>query len=516
MVVTVEAQATRVGVDALRTGGNAVDAAVAVTFALAVTHPSAGNLGGGGFWLIHVPPDDAYSLDFRETAPSLVDRSAFELMLRSGGGGPLSVGIPGTVAGIFEAHRRFGRLPWNLLVEGATRLALQGHLVSPGTATALRKAWSSLTLNNNKVREQLVGRGQRAPTAGELARRLALGRTLETIGRLGRDGFYQGKVAESIVAALGPGATLTVDDLARYQPRWREPRQLRFRGLLVKTMPLPSAGGAALTEELTMLQQHSLSRVTYGSAEHLHLLLEIERRGDHDRLLTVTDPDRLSDVQLRLLETRYLDPDGWKMSPIDPRHASTSLSTLPLEAITESDNTTHFSIVDANRMIVSATVTLSAAFGSGIATDTGIILNNTLASFARSGANEIHSGQRTVSSMAPTLVYDSNGPVLVLGTPGGDTISSTLLEVLSNLVDFDLPLSAAVDAPRVHQSYYFDRATFEAARPIRRQIRQRLQAMGHVVVPKWRKQGDVKCVLLTDDAMWGYSDSREGGLALAP
>ncbi len=515
MVVTVDTQATHVGVAVLQAGGNAVDAAVAVTFALAVTHPSAGNLGGGGFWLIHKHPDRIYALDFRETAPQHLDHARFKSMESSGGRGPDSVAIPGTVAGLFEAHRRFGTLPWNRLLEAAIDLAQNGHKVSLGEATAIRKSWSLIS-QNATLQGQLALPNHRPPQAGAQVMRPALARTLETIRDAGRDGFYREAIADSVVQALGTNGLITARDLAEYQPRWRTPREFRYRNFSIRTMPLPSAGGVALTEGLTFLNQQALARMTWGSAQHLHLLLETQRRADYDRLLFATDPDRLSVADLQRHEMRYLDAHTWDQFPIDPKHATTELGPVAPEQPHESDNTTHFSVVDADRNIVSATVTLSSPFGSMVATTTGIVLNNALASFSLSSENQARPSQRTTSSMSPTLVYDTTGPVLVLGSPGGDTIPSTLMQIVSNVIDFQMPLTAAVDAPRVHQSYMPDRASFELKRPIRMSVRQRLKAMGHRLEPRGSKQGDAKCILLTDEAAWGYADPREGGLAEAP
>jgi gamma-glutamyltranspeptidase/glutathione hydrolase len=419
------------------------------------------------------------------------------------------------VAGLFEAHRRFGTLPWNRLLEAAIYLARTGHKVSVGEATSIRKSWSLIS-QNDALRDQLALPNHQPPQSGAQLKRLALARTLETIRDAGRDGFYRGAIADSVVQALGTNGLITARDLAEYQPRWRTAREFRYRDFLIRTMPLPSAGGVALTEELTFLNQQPLARMTWGSAQHLHLLLETQRRADHDRLLSVTDPDRLSAADLQRHEMRYLDAHSWDQYPIDPNHATTELGPVAANRPHESDNTTHFSVADADRNIVSATVTLSSPFGSMVATTTGIVLNNALASFSLSGENQARPGQRTTSSMSPTLVYDSTGPVLVLGSPGGDTIPSTLMQIVSNVIDYQMPLTAAVDAPRVHQSYMPDRAGFEMKRPIRLSVRQRLKAMGHRLEPRGRKQGDAKCILLTDDAVWGYSDPREGGLAEAP
>jgi gamma-glutamyltranspeptidase/glutathione hydrolase len=510
MVVSVNPQATEVGVGVLEAGGNAVDAAVAVAFALAVTHPSAGNLGGGGFWLIHRELDTAYALDFRETAPRGLDRARFESMMRAGGQGPDSVAIPGTVAGLFEAHRRFGKLPWHRLLEDAIQLARNGYVVSAGESASMRKAWPLIS-KNAELSEQLQDGNRQPPKAGSKTRRPALARTLEAVRDAGRDGFYRGAVAESVVQALGPNGLIAGRDLAEYQARWRSPREFRYRDYLIRTMPLPSAGGVALLEGLLLLEQQPLANTVWGSAQHLHLLLEIQRRADCDRLLATSDPDRLAPLRLRELEALYGDPHHWDKQPIDPARASASLDTL--EVAHESDNTTHFSVVDGRHTIVSATVTLSSPFGSKVATSTGVVLNNTLASFALSGENQARPGQRTTSSMAPTFVYDASGPVLALGTPGGDTIPSTLLQIISNVVDFRMPFARAIDAPRVHQSYALDRASFELGRPPAQAILSRLKRMGHRFEPRGTKQGDAKCVLLSNGVLWGYADPREGGLA---
>lgn len=514
LVVSVEPQATRVGVELLESGGNAVDAAVGVALALAVTHPSAGNLGGGGFWLIHRNHEPTAALDFRETAPAALDRQRFVAMIRAGGEGCDSVGIPGTVAGLFEAHKRFGRLPWKRVTLGAIRLAESGHRVGMAEANALNKAWPALKLDA-RARQLFAAANGRAPRARAWVKRPALAHTLERIRDAGPDGFYRGDVAESIVRALGEHSQITLTDLTEYRARWRSPRRFTYRGLLVETMPLPSAGGAALTEELALLERFDVGKMARNSAGYLHLLLEIQRRADFDRVNLATDPDRLSADQLASLEAHFLDSHAWDSNPIDPKRATPELTVTPLAGLSESANTTHFSLVDADEMVVSATLTLSAAFGSKIVTDSGVTLNNTLASFAETGLNQPHPRQRTTSSMAPTLVFDTNGPVLVLGTPGGDTISSTLMQVISNLVDFRMPLDEAVDAPRIHQSFASNRARYETSHPLSRTVRKELQEIGHDWDSGWSKQGHANCIVLTQSTAAGYADPREGGLALA-
>ncbi len=514
IVVSVEPQATRVGVDILESGGNAVDAAVAVALALAVTHPSAGNLGGGGFWLIHRKDEPTSALDFRETAPRVLDRQRFSKMIRSGGEGADSVGVPGTIAGLFAAHSRFGVLPWRHVTLGAIRLAEQGHRVGPTEANALKRAWPALKLNP-EARQLFANATHRAPAAGAWIKRASLARTLQRIRDQGRDGFYRGEVADSIVRALGDNSQISAPDLAEYEARWRTPRRFSYRGFLVETMPLPSAGGAAFSLGLNLLERFDVGKMPYGSAGRIHLLMEIQRRADFDRASLATDPDRLTPEQLRIIESHLRDGHAWDSHPINPNLATPDLGQSPSVDIVESANTTHFAVVDADRMVVSATMTLSAAFGAKIVTDTGITLNNTLASFSETGLNQPHPRQRTTSSMAPTLVFDETGLVLVLGTPGGDTISSTLVEVVSNLVDYDMPLDEAIDAPRFHQSFAPDRARYETSHALSRKVRQELQRMGHVWGDSPGKQGHANCVLLTGSALFGYADPREGGLAMS-
>ena len=515
MVVSVEPQATRVGVEVLEAGGSAVDAAVAVALALAVTHPSAGNIGGGGFWLIHKKNEATAAIDFRETTPAILDRARFDQMVRSGGVGGDSVGVPGTIAGLFEAHARYGRLPWNRVVMGAVGLAQKGHRVGIAEATALHKAWPALKVSS-QARATFALENGRVPVVGSWVKRPALARTLEIIRDQGPDGFYRGAVAESIVKALRDSSQLSLKDLAEYRARWRAPRQINYRGLLVEMMPLPSAGGAALTEELNLLQEYDVAKMQYGSSSHIHLLLEIQRRGDSDRISLATDPDLLDGARLQALESRFLDPHAWDSYPIDPKQATPNLRDRAPANSRESVNTTHFSVVDADQTAVSATMTLSAAFGSKVVTESGITLNNTLASFAESGGNQPQPRRRTTSSMAPTFVFDELGLVLVLGTPGGDSIASTLMQVLSNLVDFNMPLDAAVDSPRVYQSFAPDTARYEALRPINASVRKQLTRMGHNLSGNSAKLGHANCILLGDSDLFGYADPREGGLALAP
>jgi len=405
-------------------------------------------------------------------------------------------------------------LPWQSVLAASIRLARTGHRVGPTEAAALSKAWPALK-QDARALSLFAGSGKKSPKASAWVKRTVLADVLERIAREGQSGFYRGTVAESIVRALGDSPQLSLDDLAQYRARWRAPRRVEYRGLAVETMPLPSAGGVALTESLLMLDRQDISKFPSGSEMYVHLLLEIERRADRDRVLRTIDPDALTESQLTALERRYSDPHTWDAYPIDPKRTTPQLGGSKIEVPRESATTTHYSIVDAEGMLVSATTTLSAAFGANIVTDTGVVLNNTLASFSQYGLNQPHSGQRTTSSMAPTLVFDEAGPVMVLGTPGGDSIPSTLLEVTSNLVDFAMTLPAAIDAPRFHQAYAPDRARYETSHPLSANLRRKLEKMGHSWNTDWPKQGHANCILLANGVQYGYADPREGGLALA-
>lgn len=518
MVTSVEDQATLAGVRILELGGNAVDAAVAVGFALAVTHPSAGNLGGGGFMLVHLDgPTEA--IDFRETAPRALTRAQFDAMIRRKARDGAAVGVPGSVAGLYLAHQRHGVLPWSAVVEPALRLARDGHLVSPRNAKTLRWSWPHLR-TDERVRAIYQDPRTGAPvSAGHRLKLPGLAVALERIAREGERGFYSGPTAEDLVASLGPHGVMTLEDLANYRAKVREPLRFPYRGWLVETMPPPSAGGVALVQTLLMLREQEVWRAPQGSAEALHLIAESARRAHAERRFHVLDPDALTQEQYLQKQSRWLDPSTWlSLHPIDRRQASASrdLHTLYDAATRELEHTTHFSVADASGGVVSCTMTLSASFGSKVFTrETGIFLNNSVASFASVGENVVRGGQRTTSSMAPTLVLASGRPALVLGSPGGDTIPNTVAQVFLNLVDYGLPLDEAIERPRIHHGFVPDEIGFERDRPLPEDVQRKLRARGHRLAPSRSVIGDANNLLLWGGEVYGYSDPREGGLAAA-
>jgi gamma-glutamyltranspeptidase / glutathione hydrolase len=516
MVVSVNAEATRIGVDLLKSGGNAVDAAVAVALALAVTHPSAGNIGGGGFALVHLPSGENRALDFRESSPARLERSRFTAMVRGDGRGPDSVAIPGSVAGLFELATQLGSLPFATLVEPAKRLAEKGHRISKREATAIRVAWPKL--RENSIFRRTYGTSGKMPrSAGDWLKLPSLAATLERVQAEGRDGFYAGAVATSIVTSLGPEPQIRQTDLASYRAIWREPVELIYRGLRVSIMPPPSAGGVALASSLAMLSEYEPSTLQRGSVAHAHLLLEIMRRAQADRVYGVTDPDQLTLEQNAENVANALDPTRWsRRCPIDESQVTSNERVIGQEApLSEAEHTTHLAVIDSRGMAVSLTTTLSSGFGSGVITASGIVLNNSLGSFSGKGQNQPLPNRRTTSSMAPTLVEDLDGLRLVLGTPGGDTIPSTILQLLNSIIDYAVPLDEAVDAPRLHQSVAIGgQARMESGHPIPPKLQRGLMRLGHRFASPTSAMGHANSIALVNEHFYGYVDPREGGLAL--
>ncbi|MEB2322431.1 MAG: gamma-glutamyltransferase [Sorangiineae bacterium] len=518
VIASVEPHATRAGLSILERGGNAVDAAVAVAYALAVVHPSAGNLGGGGFMLVRMKGQPAVAVDFRETAPRALTRPVFDAMIANHAVGAAAVGVPGSVAGLELARERFGRLPRGEVLAPAIALARDGFPLGARAALTIRWAWPVLA--RDPAAAAIFGAAGKPRARGDRLRNPDLARTLERVARAGRDGFYKGVTAKRLVDALR--GHLSLNDLLDYEAVLREPLRVRYRGLDVLTMPPPSAGGVAIAELLGLLDAHRAWEEEAGSARELHLFLEASRRAQADRRFTVVDPDALPPAALAAQLARVTD-SAWlaaRAPRIDPERATPSAEVdaryHAVLASLESEHTTHFSVIDADGSVVSCTTTLSAGFGARmVAAGTGVVLNDSVASFGTIGENLPVAGRRTVSSMAPTLVLDHGEVILVLGSPGGDTIPSTVVQVLRNIVDHGMTLDAAIDAPRVHQDFAPDAFRYERARPISVAVRRELEAMGHRVSKKTLPMGDANDLLIVGDEAYGYADPREGGLALA-
>jgi gamma-glutamyltranspeptidase/glutathione hydrolase len=514
-VTSVEPRATRVGIAILEQGGNAVDAAVAVAYALAVTHPSAGNLGGGGFMLVRPKGGPTAALDFRESAPLGLTRERFDAMQRKDGGmGPVSVGVPGSVAGLELAHDRFGRLPRADVLKPAISLA-QGHALGQHQADLLAGSFSALALD--PAARAIFGKNKKPLPAGATLVQRDLAATLKRIAEQGRDGFYAGPTAVAL-SSLTRGL-ISNTDLTGYEAKWREPLRFDYHGLRVEVMPPPSAGGVAVTQTLLMLQALHAEALVHDSAAELHLFIEAARRAQFERRFRVIDPDALSAEASAQKRARWLDPNAWLAStPIDSGRATPSISIHPpaTEESREFEHTTHFSVVDADGMVVSCTTTLSASYGAKLVLPgTGVVLNNSVASFSSSGENQPVAGRRTVSSMSPTLVLDGEQPLLVLGTPGGDTIPNTVVQVLRHVVDHGESLSAAVNAPRISHGFLPDRVRYESAHAPPAAVLRELTRRGHHLKRSASSIGDANEILIQGNVAWAYADPREFGLALA-
>jgi gamma-glutamyltranspeptidase/glutathione hydrolase len=515
VVVSAEAQATHAGVSLLEQGGNAVDAAVATALALAVTHPSAGNLGGGGFALVRPSAGPTLAVDFRETAPAGLTRADFDRMIAAKGSGPVAPGVPGTVAGLLLLHRRLGKAPLEQVCAPAVTLA-RSSVLGHEQAQLLAAHWKTLSLDPGARR--VFGDAKGAPRrGGTRLEQPALAKMLEAIAALGDAAFYAGAAAQSLAKATGNHVTFA--DLAAYRAVVREPLTVRYRGFDVETMPPPSAGGLVLAGTLNALESLEPSPPPAETADELHRFVEISRRAQALRRFHVVDPDAQSAAERKTLAARFLDPQALLAVPVDPARATPSASVHPLyaEALRELEHTTHLAVSDASGLVVSLTTTLSASFGAKILVpETGVLLGNAVGSFSSAGDNQPVAGRRTTSSMAPTLVLDHGTPVAVLGTPGGDTIPSTLALLLVRLLDHATPLDAAIDAPRLHHGFVPDQIRYEAARPLPKPLLDELTKRGHKLYRSYASQGDVSAIVLSGASAFGYADPREGpGLALA-
>ena len=497
MVVSEHPEASRAGAEVLAAGGNAVDAAIATGLALAVTHPSAGNIGGGGFMVIRFPDGATTALDFREKAPL----AAYPGMWMEDGEyssvrhhySHLAVGVPGTVAGFDKAHRLFGTTEWDALVEPAVALARDGFTLSERLAESL--AGMVRRFERYPATVDAFSRGGVPYEAGDVLRQPDLARTLDRIRAEGADGFYAGETARLLVAEMERGGGLiTLEDLARYRARERTPVAVGFLGYEVISMPPPSSGGVAIATMLQILEGYDLRALGHDSPEYLHLLAEAMRRAFRDRAIWLADPDAV-DVPLHRLTSRA-HAEGLRRE-IDPARASVS-SPADVHTATESMETTHYSVVDGDGMAVSVTYTLEAGYGSGIVVPgAGFLLNNEMGDFNAGPGLTDDNGligtepnlarpeQRMLSSMSPSIVARDGELVAVVGSPGGRTIINTVLQVILNLTAFGMELPEAIEAPRIHHQWLPDRIVAEEA--LDPSLVEALSALGHTVTVRGRQ-----------------------------
>ncbi|MDP6815172.1 MAG: gamma-glutamyltransferase [Alphaproteobacteria bacterium] len=526
MVASQEATASRIGVDILRRGGNAVDAAVAVGFALAVTLPRAGNLGGGGFMLIHqAASGETMALDYREMAPKAAKSDMYldadgKVDRKRARFSYASAGVPGSVAGLAAALKRYGTLPLATVIEPALRLAERGFTVGHGLARALAK------------RRQRLGRWPStaaifyrpdgsAYQAGDTLVQGDLAWSLRQIAERGAKSFYQGKIARRIAADMAAnGGLISLADLAAYRVVWRQPVRGRYRGYQVASMPPPSSGGVHLIQLLNILEGHDLSALGHNGADGIHLLAEAMKLAYADRARHLGDPDFWPVPVRGLTSKAYARGLAAGIDPARARPSSAISHGDP--APHESHETTHFSIMDKAGNVVSNTYTINFSFGSGIvAAGTGILLNNEMDDFsAKPGtanaygliggeANAIAPGKRPLSSMTPTIVFKAGRPVLATGSPGGSRIITMVLQIILNLVDHGLNIAEATAAARIHHQWLPDKLFVE--RGLGPDTLALLRQRGHMVVES-RAAGSVQSVMRTaDGGFLGASDPRSIG-----
>jgi gamma-glutamyltranspeptidase/glutathione hydrolase len=517
VVSSVEVNATRAGISVLEAGGNAVDAAVAVGYALAVTHPSAGNIGGGGFLLFKAKGQETVAIDFREVAPRSLTQAGFDAMIRAGAHDARASGVPGSVKGLNLALARFGRLPRAKVMAPAIALAKLGHALGERQAQVLKWSWS--VLEHDPASRQLFGAAKGPLARGATLVQPALATVLERIAKEGDSGFYTGPTAASLVGYMQKhGGWISAQDLLDYQPVLRRPLTVRYHDFDLDVMSPTSAGGVALVQILAMLERTHAEQWSPDSAEGLHLFIEISKRAHAERRFHVADPESLTDYDDAARRARWADPNTWlRPFPISMTEVTPAEKLDPLYAAAkaELDHTTHFSVVDGEGNAVSCTMTLSGGFGAKYTIgELGVVMNNSVAAFGTVGENTPAPGRRMTSSMAPTIASYQGQLALVLGTPGGDTIPSTLAQVLRQLIDGHMNLEQSVDAPRVHHGFVPDLLRSESLRPLRRATRLQLEKLGHVFAEPNLAIGDVNAVMVLGEDAYGYADPREGGVAL--
>src|SRR6267154_2562181 len=524
MVVSAHPLATQVGVDILKQGGNAIDAAVAVGFALEVVLPDAGNIGGGGFIVHRSAKGEVAALDYREAAPLA---ATHDMYLDSAGNptnqsviGHRAAGVPGSVAGMHEAWKRYGSLPWATLVAPAIRLA-GGHVIDSARSRDIGGYRDELKQFPASRAQFLVQ--DSAPPPGTMWRQPDLARTLQLIADSGPDVFYQGEIADLIVAEMQRGGGLmSKEDLRRYRAKWRTPVQISYRGHTIYSMPPPSSGGVTMGEILNILEGYD-TLPAFGTTAYVHLVTEAMRRAFIDRNRWLGDPDFVDMPLDRLLSKSYA---ATLRSEIDPKHATPT----PPQAGGgggEPMHTTHYSIVDAQGNAAAVTTTLNGGFGSGVTvTGAGFLLNNEMDDFAsapgkpnmyglvQGEANAVAGNKRMLSAMTPSIVLDSAGSLeMVVGTPGGPTIITSVTQVILNVLDQKMSLADAVAAPRIHHQALPDQTYYEHGGLSDATVRA-LQAMGHKMDERRGRSGIIAAIEKTAGGWVGVADPRYAGGAL--
>ena len=513
-VVSARIEASKIGVEILKKGGNAFDAMIATNFALAVCFPNAGNISGGGFMVYRKKNGETGSIDYREIAPI----KAFEKMYQNELGevipdkstkGGLAVGVPGTVAGLFEIHRRFGTIPMKDLIKPSIDLALNGFIVTAGQKSSLDAKRSDFIEVN----------GQNTFYAnefkkGDTIKNIAFAKALKLISEKGEEVFYKGEIAESIVEEVrDSGGIIDLEDLAAYEPKWRKPINFKYKNLNIFSMPPPSSGGICLAQMLKMIEKYPIKDFGYNSEKTIQLMIEAERRSYADRSKFLGDPDFIDIPIDTLIDEKYLLN---RMKDFTFSKATSSSKVNPGEIVSwnESEETTHFSIIDQFENAVSITTTLNASYGSKVYVEKfGFFLNNEMDDFSSKPgtqnmfgliggkANSIEPRKRMLSSMTPTIIEKDGSLYMILGTPGGSTIITSVFQVILNAYEFGMNIQEAVNFPRFHHQWIPEKVEFEKER-FENKIIENLQIKGYDIKSDYiREIGRVDAIMISDEGI---------------
>nr|WP_259395268.1 gamma-glutamyltransferase [Shewanella sp. SR43-8] len=527
MVSSQEALASKIGVDILKQGGNAVDAAVAVAYALAVTLPRAGNVGGGGFMLVHLAEQHkTIAIDYRETAPAKAHKDIFldeqgnavDKLSREHG---LAVGVPGTVMGMELALTKYGTMSMEQVIKPAIKLAKDGILVTSDLSNSLAGLKSRITQWPSSAEVFYHADGSNYQV-NELFKQPELAQSLSLIAEKGSKGFYQGETAEKIVSAVqNAGGVMSLTDLANYKVIERQPVRGQYRGYEVVSMPPPSSGGIHIIEMLNVLEQFPIDKLGHNTADTLHLMAETMKYAYADRSKFLGDPDFVDVPVKQLISKKYAKSIASKISI---NKTTPSSEILPGElAPYESDQTTHFSVIDKWGNAVANTYTLNFSYGSGlVAKGTGILLNNEMDDFSvKPGtpngygliggeANSVQGNKRPLSSMSPTIVMKDGKPFIVTGSPGGSRIINITLQIIMNVIDHNLNIAEATAAARIHHQWLPDFIWVEHT--LNKDTISLLEAKGHKVKIQ-ESIGSTQSIMMTEQGLFGASDPRRAGSA---
>jgi gamma-glutamyltranspeptidase/glutathione hydrolase len=529
MVVSASKIASQVGIDILRKGGNAIDAAVAVGFALAVTYPSAGNIGGGGFMVIHLQDGRNTTIDFREIAPKIVNEFIYQdslgnILPDKSQFGVTSSGIPGSVAGLLYALNKFGTMSLEEVIQPAIDLARNGFELEYRLAKSLE--YELEYFNQYPSTKIIFTKDGFAYKENDILIQNDLANTLERIKQFGFNGFYKGKTAELISNQIkSDGGYISIEDLADYTPIERKPILTDYKGYSVLTMGPPSGGGVTLLQMLNILENISFDKKEWGSSKYIHYLVESMKYSFADRSKHIGDPDFFNVPIDWLLSKKYAKELFDKIDSL----AIPSTQILPGEILSykESEETTHYSVIDKFGNVVSTTTTINSSYGSKVVVEgAGFLLNNEMDDFSSkpgvpnqfglvgSEANKIEPGKRMLSSMSPTIILKDEKPYLIIGTPGGSTISTIVLQVILNVLDFDMNIQQAIDAPHIHHQWLPDRIDYEEfglSDDVTNNLKSKSHILGNV-----RSLGRCEGIMIDNKngIYFGATDSRGFGAAI--